>query len=593
MKKLFGTALALLVAATGITWSQGFETFDNFPATGTSYQTGTFLGQDGSTWTYIQCRGDYEITGKALMIGRNRNPQSNVYSGTISGGIGELNFDYMQSFSNNVNLNVLVNDIVVGNVTSTSEMEVVKNSGPITINVAGDFVIKFINVNNSDGQVTIDNIEWTGYGATPTPVPVSIYDIQYTTDPSGDSPYKDIYVITTGIVTAAKAGFNTIFIQDGAGPWNGIQVYGVSGSDYVEGDEVEITGKVTEYFGMTEINPVTDIDLLSQGNPLPAFAVITTNEVNQEQYEGVLCRVENVTVTDPNLGFNEWEVDDGSGPVVVNDLFYRHTPQLNEVYDYVQGPVDFFYDTYKIEPRYAEDIDAAPPTPVPTMPCEEELLWNKDFEEWSAGPNAPPDYWALSSLTVNLSFEQTTDYVHSGDYAVKVTKNQTGTGHFEQLVPYQVNEGSEYTFSFYVIDNDGVSGNRCRGWINWYSDPAGLNYINQTIQSIYTSENPDWQKYTITGTAIENAVAARVRIAFYGATGVDYYIDSASFQEICEFEPTATPEPTETPTETPEPTDTPSETPEPPPIPATGPTGIGLLLIGLGALIGFSRIRRS
>jgi hypothetical protein len=33
---------------------QGLETFDNFDATGNSYQDGTFLGQDGSTWTYTQ-----------------------------------------------------------------------------------------------------------------------------------------------------------------------------------------------------------------------------------------------------------------------------------------------------------------------------------------------------------------------------------------------------------------------------------------------------------------------------------------------------------------------------------------------------------
>ncbi|GAB1405233.1 hypothetical protein MASR1M74_24130 [Lentimicrobium sp.] len=136
------------------------ETFDNFGATGTSYSTGTFIGQDGSTWNYIQARGDYEITEKALMLGRNRNPQSEVYSGTIGGGIQILNFDYMQAFSNNVNLNVLVNNVVVGNVTSSNEKDKIKNSGDIAVNVTGNFVLKFINVNNNDGQVVIDNISW-------------------------------------------------------------------------------------------------------------------------------------------------------------------------------------------------------------------------------------------------------------------------------------------------------------------------------------------------------------------------------------------------------------------------------------------------
>ena len=141
----------------------GMETFDNFAATGTTYTSGTFLGQDGSTWTYTEARGDYEITGKALMIGRNRTPQSNLVSGVISGGVGKISFDYMQAFATNVNLNILINDIVVGNVKSVSEQDIIKPSGEIIVNQPGDFVIKFINVNNSDGQVVIDNISWTGF----------------------------------------------------------------------------------------------------------------------------------------------------------------------------------------------------------------------------------------------------------------------------------------------------------------------------------------------------------------------------------------------------------------------------------------------
>jgi hypothetical protein len=170
MKKLF--TLLVLVMALAVTYGQGFENFNNFPAEGNTYQDGTFQGQDGSTWTYVQCRGDYEITGKAIMIGRNRTPQSNFYSGTISGGIGVLNFDYQQAFSSNVNLNVLVNDVVVGNVTSSGEQGVTKNSGDIAVNIAGDFTIKFINANNSDGQVVVDNVSWTEVSSNMVSTPV-------------------------------------------------------------------------------------------------------------------------------------------------------------------------------------------------------------------------------------------------------------------------------------------------------------------------------------------------------------------------------------------------------------------------------------
>jgi hypothetical protein len=201
MKRLI--TFLILVLTFNVLHGQGIETFDNFTATGSSYQDGTFQGQDGSTWTYVQCRGDFEITGKAIMLGRNRTPQSNFYSGTIFNGIGTLQFDYSQAFSTNVNLNVLINDVVVGNVTSSGEQGIIKNSGIIDVNVNGDFVIKFINVNNSDGQVVIDNVAWSAFNPNMVATPIISYpsgqyfepiDVQITCD----TPNSTIYYTTDG-----------------------------------------------------------------------------------------------------------------------------------------------------------------------------------------------------------------------------------------------------------------------------------------------------------------------------------------------------------------------------------------------------------
>ena len=159
MKKLYFLLFTFLI--TSFSFGQGTENFDNFTETGSSYASGTFTGQDGSTWTYVQSRGDQSITDKSIMLGRNRSPQAEVYSGSISGGVGTINFNYQRAFSTNVNLNILVNDVVVGNVSSTDGT--VQNSGTITVNEPGNVVLKFISVNNSDGQVTIDDISWTGY----------------------------------------------------------------------------------------------------------------------------------------------------------------------------------------------------------------------------------------------------------------------------------------------------------------------------------------------------------------------------------------------------------------------------------------------
>jgi hypothetical protein len=142
--------------------SQGLENFNNFPETSNAYHNGTFLGQDGSTWTYNQCRGDSAIVAPTPTLGKNRTPTAEVYSGTIHGGCGTLSFDYKQVFSTNVSLDVFVNGILVKNVTSTSEIGIIKNSGTINVNTAGDFVLDFKQNSTSAGQCAIDNILWTG-----------------------------------------------------------------------------------------------------------------------------------------------------------------------------------------------------------------------------------------------------------------------------------------------------------------------------------------------------------------------------------------------------------------------------------------------
>ncbi|MCF7913045.1 MAG: hypothetical protein K9M99_10985 [Candidatus Cloacimonetes bacterium] len=74
--------------ATATTGSGGTETFANFPETGSSYVSGSFTGQDGSTWTYADCRGDQQITDETPCL--KSALTSHVTSGTISGGIATL-----------------------------------------------------------------------------------------------------------------------------------------------------------------------------------------------------------------------------------------------------------------------------------------------------------------------------------------------------------------------------------------------------------------------------------------------------------------------------------------------------------------------
>ncbi len=189
---------------------------------------------------------------------------------------------------------------------------------------------------------------------------VTIHDIQFTEDPSGDSPYNGMNVTTQGVVTAVFG--DTIFIQDGDGAWNGLQLYSPSVSTAV-GDLIEVTGTVGEYFNKTQI-AFGDAAIISSGNTLPAFELLPTGDVSQEQWEGVLVRVENVTVADDDLGFGEWLIDDSSGGARVDDMgSYTYAPTNGDFIDFVQGPLDYSFDNFKIEPRDDGDISFTPPPP--------------------------------------------------------------------------------------------------------------------------------------------------------------------------------------------------------------------------------------
>jgi hypothetical protein len=82
--------------------------------------------------------------------------------------------------------------------------------------------------------------------------------------------------------------------------------------------------------------------------------VITTDEVNLEDYESVLVKVlEAVCVADLN-GYNEWTVNDGSGDCLVDDYLYFYDPEVGHYYD-VTGVVNYYYDM-KILPRFDTDV---------------------------------------------------------------------------------------------------------------------------------------------------------------------------------------------------------------------------------------------
>ncbi|OQX53783.1 MAG: hypothetical protein B5M53_06580, partial [Candidatus Cloacimonas sp. 4484_209] len=189
---------------------------------------------------------------------------------------------------------------------------------------------------------------------------LTIYAIQYTDDPNGNSPYLDSIVTVQGIATVSQGVYSAkeYYIQDGEGAWNGIMIYDADTTRNIkEGDLVEVTGKVNEYYGKTEIGYLDNVTVLSHGNKLPRAHLIPTDSVNTEPYEDVLIRCDNAVVTDLPNNYGEWRIDDGSGKCWVDDAAsYSYNPALGDTILHIIGVVNYSYGNFMIEPRRDDDI---------------------------------------------------------------------------------------------------------------------------------------------------------------------------------------------------------------------------------------------
>ncbi|MDZ7723950.1 MAG: T9SS type A sorting domain-containing protein [candidate division KSB1 bacterium] len=189
-----------------------------------------------------------------------------------------------------------------------------------------------------------------------------IKDIQYTEDASGDSPLSGETVTISGVVTAEGYAFggSFYFVADSSGPWNGIKVY--DRNEAAQGDWVTLTGTVSEYYGCTQISDVTEfnVDTLQSLEIQPA--VVTTQEVGTggslaEACEGCLVQVRDVDITNPDLGYGEYQVDDGSGPCVVDDAAdYYFDPAEYTSAKSITGVLEYSFGDTKIQPRLALDV---------------------------------------------------------------------------------------------------------------------------------------------------------------------------------------------------------------------------------------------
>ncbi len=186
---------------------------------------------------------------------------------------------------------------------------------------------------------------------------LSINEIQETDDISGDSPFKDQIVFTEGIITSISENseYGT-YIQDEENIWSGIKT-NLSNSSLSQGDKIIVQGIINESSGLTEINSIDELKVVSSNNSINPISLDIENI--DESYESVLVQLTNVHCSQTSF-LNEWKISDGTNELIIDNSFYDYNPGINENFTSITGIITYNKNDYRLLIRNEDDIKSTP-----------------------------------------------------------------------------------------------------------------------------------------------------------------------------------------------------------------------------------------
>ena len=306
-----------------------------------------------------------------------------------------------------------------------------------------------------------------------------IPDIQFTYNSNGASPLNGAEVTVKGIVTAStKIGdLGFLYIQDeNATSWAGIWCVGIGLNTYYRNEEVEVTGFVEEFYGMTRLNVTSSSKTGNLGSitPLVIDPSDSASYANfgWEPYESMLVRYEDpnngsLYVSQTNLGFGDYAVSNSaSAPVwssgrvlagrqsttaysslnvqLVTDTSYASidgemdvTPIVVDntmTFDAIEGILFYGFSNYRLLPRNNNDFI----NPSVTLDSITIATSPIGLDEWAtsnlkAYPNPSNDWMQLESsgagmwTIANVLGQQVASYETQGSLRISTTSLAEGT----------------------------------------------------------------------------------------------------------------------------------------------------------------------
>lgn len=232
--RLFAFVLVMFCFSS---FGQGSETFTNAPATGSTYTSISWTGDNGIQWNATDTRTDQVMNGKCVVI---KNGQTTCNG--IPNGIGSLSFKHQQFFNGAGVLEVRINGVLIGNVnTITTSIQTATFNN---INVSGPFNLE-IKQTTSGLRVGVDDITWTSYSGVacvaPSAQPTNLVltnntntttDVSFTAS-AGTNKYL-VVRSTSNILTQQPV--NGTSYSDGDALGNGVIAYSGTNQSFVAGD---------------------------------------------------------------------------------------------------------------------------------------------------------------------------------------------------------------------------------------------------------------------------------------------------------------------------------------------------------------------
>lgn len=329
-----------------------------------------------------------------------------------------------------------------------------------------------------------------------------------------------------------------VWVQDGKGPWSGIDVFGFTNptspvdiQNLVAGDSVMITGYIDEFEGETEIIPLTgnnveSVYLISQNNPVhnTDITVDVLNDQNQnnnlttgEQWEGRFVTIRDATVVSvQNFGNSRVSFDiqgPNGGRMNVSDQFLAQRTQQNDSLGSFNPPtVGTSVDSIKGVITHAlNDCPGADSRGYELNPF--------DSTHYNYGP-APPNITGIdvnplvpsNSEQANIKAEITDrNGIQSATlyYAVGIQNNN-----YNQVSMNNIS-GDTYEAAIPAQNNN--------TWVKYYVQAKDQNGMENTVPNVPNDDQPEVYK-------VKNSSLTIYDIQFTPFMGAPYFSDASVYE---------------------------------------------------------------